>query len=267
MATHLTRNEERTLIRRYQRTLDPRLEARLVRSQLALVAQHARRHHADGVDVRDLIQEGAVGLLLAIRRFDLNRGVRLSTYAGWWIRAFQYRFLLQNHRLVRIGTTQQQRRIYFRLNALRARLSAAGLEPTPEQIARLLGVDLETLRQMEPRLASREQSLDAPQRAGRYETPIELLAGHDVAADELIADQELCAIVRSERDRYRASLPGRRRALFDARWLSDNPPSLQEMGNRFGVTRERARQLEQKMLNELRRRVRARIASPAAAPP
>lgn len=264
MAIYLTRTEEARLLEEYQRTRDPRLEDRLVRSQLGLVARLARSHHAAGVDVRDLIQEGALGLLHAIRRFDVTRRVRLSTYAGWWIRAFQYRYLLQNHRLVRLGTTQQQRRIFFRLGALRARLTAAGLDATAERIARLLGVEADEVRRMEPRLSARDLSLDAPRRDGQPEARLDVLAAAEVPADERAAAAELCAIVKSERDRFRLSLPGRRRVLFDARWVDADPPSLQEMGERFGVTRERARQLEQEMLAELGRRVRARL-SPAAA--
>lgn len=259
MTRYLTREEEQKLLKRYRRTKDPRVEEQLVRSQLPLVASLARAHHADGIDVRDLIQEGALGLLQAIRRFEVGRGVRLSTYAAWWIRAYQYRYLLQNHRLVRVGTTQEQRRVFFRLAALRARLSAAGVEVTPERIAKLLGVGEDVVREMEPRLAGRDVSLDAPKRDGEVELRIDALVTGDVAADDAAAGKELAGIVRSERDRFRAGLQSRKRALFDARWMAEDPVSLQEMGERFGVTRERARQIEQKMLRELRERVKARL--------
>ena len=257
---HLTRREEQQLFAEYARTGDRKIEARLVESQLGLVGQMAHAHQLRGVDRRDLFQEGAVGLLYAIRRFDPERGVRLSTYAAHWIRAFQFRYLLANHRLVRIGTTDAQRRIFFRLSALRARLSAAGIEPTPERIAAILGVDAGTVQTTQARLDGRDLSLDAPAPA-RERARLDGMAASLVPADEVLADDELVGIVRVERDCYRGSLSPRRRQLFDARWMGDVRPTLKEMGDRLGVSRERARQLEQKMIAELRDRVRDRLAA------
>ena len=257
---HLTRREERQLFAEYARSGDRKIEARLVESQLGLVGQMARAYQLKGVDRRDLFQEGAVGLLYAIRRFDPARGVRLATYASHWIRAFQSRYLLANHRLVRVGTTDAQRRIFFRLAALRGRLSAAGLEPTPERIARILGVDADTVAKTQARLDARDLSLDAP--AGDSETlRIDRLAVDGVPADEALANDELRRIVKRERDRYRRTLSPRRRELFDARWIDEERPTLKEMGDRLGVSRERARQLEQKMLGELGERVRHSLAA------
>jgi RNA polymerase sigma-32 factor len=249
-APPLDRLTELRLLADYRRTGDPRLEERLVRAQLGLVQQMARSHHAAGLDLDDLVQEGALGLLQAIRRFDAGHGVRLSTYAAWWIRAYQYRFMLHNHRLVRVGTTQAQRRLFFRLRTLRARLTSAGLEVTAERLAALLGVDAGEVRALEPRLDGRDVSLDEPPQ--RWE-----LRAQGPPADETAAAHELHGIVRHVRDRFRAGLDQRRRALFDARWLGDEAPTLQEMGDRFGVTRERARQLEQGMLSVLRERLAA----------
>lgn len=259
MTDHLTRDAEQRLIEEYVRTQAPTIEDKLLRSQLGLVWRLARQHRARGIDLEDLVQEGAVGLLLAIRRFDPSRGVRLSTYAAWWIRAYQWRFLVQNHRLVRIGTTQEQRLIFFRLGALRARLEATGLEPTAERIAALLGVDAGVVREMEPRLRAGEQSLDAPAHEGGRDRLDELPAG-GIPADELAAARELDGIVGRERDLFRDTLDDRRRTLFDARWLAAEQPTLSEMGDRFGVSRERARQLEQGMLHQLRARIDDRLA-------
>jgi RNA polymerase sigma-32 factor len=259
-AASLSRDDELRLVDEYRRTGDSHLEERLVRAQLGLVQQLSRGHHAAGVDAEDLQQEGALGLLQAIRRFDPRRGVRLSTYAAWWIRAYQYRYLIQNHRLVRVGTTQAQRRMFFRLRTLRARLEAAGVEATPERIATLLGVDADDVRALAPRLDARDLSLDEPPHQG--ERPrLAALAARDTPADERTAEHELDVIVRRERDAFREELDPRRRALFDARWLGDEAPTLQEMGDRFGVTRERARQLEQRMLSQLRARVAARLSA------
>jgi RNA polymerase sigma-32 factor len=260
MMTSLSRPDEQRLVHDYRCTHDRRLEEQLVRAELGLVRQLARGHHAAGVDLEDLVQEGALGLLQAIRRFDPAHGVRLATYATWWIRAYQYRFLVQNHRMVRVGTTQAQRRMFFRLRTLRARLAAAGVEPTPERIAALIGVDAADVRALEPRLDGRDLSLDEPSPGGERARLAEL-AARDTPADEAAATHELHGIVRRERDAFRAGLDQRRRALFDARWVDEDTPTLQEMGDRFGVTRERARQLEQRMLADLRLRVAARLSA------
>jgi RNA polymerase sigma-32 factor len=257
----LTREEERSIIAAYVRTRDPRLEDRLVRANLGLVRSMANAYHASGIDPRDLSQEGALGLLHAIRRFEPRHKVKLATYAAWWIRAYQFRYLIQNFRLVRIGTTQQQRRVFFKLSTLRARLTAAGLDASAERIATLLDVDAETVRQLEPRLEGRDVSLDAPHHENNDESRVSRLTDEGTPPDELASAREIARIVRVERDRFRARLDRRRRALFDARWLDDDTPTLQEMGNRFGVTRERARQLEQRMLRELRVRLEGRLSA------
>jgi RNA polymerase sigma-32 factor len=211
-----------------------------------------------GVDWRDLFQEGALGLLQAIRRFDPSRGVRLSTYAAHWIRAFQFRFLLANYRLVRLGRSHGERRIFFRLSKIQSQLAATGGEVSPERIAALLDVDEASVRTMQSRMSAREVSLDSRGSADdeRAATLLDRLPGDLPAADDALAAAELADIVRQERDEYRASLPARRLALFDARWMDDDRATLQEMGDRLGVSRERARQLEQKMLGELGARVR-----------
>jgi RNA polymerase sigma-32 factor len=260
MKDHLTRESEQLLLEDYGRSPAPMLEDKLLRSQLGLVWKLARQHRARGIDLEDLAQEGALGLLRAIRRFDPSRGTRLSTYAGWWIRAYQWRFLLQNHRLVRIGTTQTQRRIFFRLGRLRAQLEASGLEATVERIAKLIGVDVGAVREMDARLRGREQSLDAPTHADGRSRVDELVAGGPLA-DEQLAAREMDVIVGSERDLFRKTLDKRRRILFDSRWVTLNPPTLSAMGILFGISRERTRQLEKKMLVQLGTRLSQRLSA------
>jgi RNA polymerase sigma-32 factor len=185
----------------------------------------------------------------------------LSTYAVHWIRACEFRYTIANFRLVRVGTTQAQRRVFFRVAALRARLSAAGLEPTAERLASMLGVDTACVAETAARLGAGEVSLNAPVRDDSDRTRLDALAAAQAPADEALGDEELAAILRGERDRFRASLSDRRRALFDARWLDDDAPTLKEMGDRMGVSRERARQLEQRMLEDLAERVREKLAA------
>ena len=264
---HLTRQEERALIDRYRRTRDPGLEAQLLRSQLGLVRMLARAHIVDAAEREDLVQEGLMGLLKAIRRFDPTRGVRLSTYAVWWIRAYQYISVLKNHRLVRLGTSQVQRRLYFRLRRVRARLLATGTEPTPERLGAIIGVSPVDVRAMAARLDSRELSLDAPAHADGSRSVIERMPDLGARVDELAMAHERELIVRQERDRFRATLTGRRREVFDARWVGDDAPSLQALGDRYGVSRERIRQIERAMLDRLRARLGRRLSLDLEASP
>jgi RNA polymerase sigma-32 factor len=260
MATYLTQNQEQALFAEYHRTADRHIEERLMRSLLGLVGQLVRTYLPNGMDARDLFQEGAIGLLHAIRRFDPSRGVRLSTYASFWIRAFLFRYMIGNHRLVRFGTTQAERRLFFRLNSARGRLEAAGLDATPERLAAMLGVDTDAIDETVARLDLVDVSLDVPV-PGRQTPQVSTLPSPTLNAEEALAEKQQAAIVRAERERYRGTLDPRRRAFLDARFGEDDRATLQEMGDRFGVSRERARQIEQKMLGELRVRLRRSLAA------
>ena len=261
MDTFVTREEEQRLFTEYRRTGDKKIEARLLQSQLALVGRLTQLYLLTGIDQRDLFQEGAIGLLQAIRRFDPTRGTRLSTYAAHWIRAYEFRYLMANYRLVRIGTTERQRRIFFRLSSLRARLSSAGIEPTASRLATMLGVDAKTVVETEARMDARDLSLDAPEHSYGDRTRLARFATAEPAADDALADEEIAAILRFERERFRDSLDERRRKLFDARWVDPSPPTLKAMGDRLGISRERVRQIEQRMLHDLGERVRAKVAA------
>lgn len=259
---YLTRAEERQLFEEYRRTADKKIEERLVRSQLGLVGKLIQHYRLRGIEYDDLFQEGLVGLLRAIRRFDPSRGVRLSTYAAHWIRAYVFRYTIANFRLVRVGTTQAQRRIFFRLAGLRARLAAAGVEATPERVAAILGVEARVVADTQARLGGGEVSLDAHAYEHGERSRLDQLPDVGPAADDVIADMEVASVVRDERERFRDTLASRQRLLFDARWLaSDKPPTLKEMGKRLGVSRERTRQVERKMLDELGDRIRLRLAA------
>jgi RNA polymerase sigma-32 factor len=254
----LSREEEQALARRYRATHEPRVEDRLVRSQLRLAAHLVRAYHLGPEDREDLIQEGALGIVEAVRRFDPDRGVRLSSYAVWWIRAYQLRYLMENHRLVRMGSTQAERKLFWNLRAARARLVSRGAEAGPMELARELGVDDQTTTEMTQRLDAKELSLDvagAERRAVRERTPSE-----QPDAEEMVVEGELIGVVRDEAGRLRDELDERDRAIFDNRF-KDEPATLAALGDRFGVSRERARQLEGRVLRKLEHRVAQRVAA------
>ena len=196
----------------------------------------------------DLVQEGNIGLMQAVKRYDPYRGVKLSSYAAWWIRAYMLRFILNNWRLVKIGTTQAQRKLFFNLSKEKARLKALGIEPTSEEIAKRLNVAEHDVVEMDRRLARADASLDTPVASsdGRTTTRLELLPGGNDTPErrdrERRARRGTARAARGlpqERSRARTYLD-----LRETRLVADEPLTLQELGDQFGVSRERVRQLE-----------------------
>ncbi|MBW2457088.1 MAG: sigma-70 family RNA polymerase sigma factor, partial [Deltaproteobacteria bacterium] len=158
----LTATEEKDLTRAYAETGDPAVARRLVTANLRLVIKLAYEYRRAYRNMMDLIQEGNIGLMQAVKRYDPYRGVKLSSYSAWWIRAYMLRFILNNWRLVKLGTTQAQRKLFFNLKKQKAKLTAMGVDPTPQLIAERLGVKETEVIEMDQRLASSDASLDAP---------------------------------------------------------------------------------------------------------
>jgi RNA polymerase sigma-32 factor len=265
----LSRSEEHELACRYARTRDPRLERKLVEANLRLVVKLAHGYRVNPHDEPDLVQEGNLGLLQAVRRFDPHRGIKLSTYAAWWIRAYQLRFLVANHRLVKTGTTEQQRKIFFNLHKTRRRLEHEGIAPTTNQLAAALAVDEREVAEMEQRMDAHDVSLAEParrgQKSGEGPTRLDWLTTNATRPDLAVEDAEVHDLVRAQANRLRCELGARDRALFEQRWLSESPRTLKAIGKQFGVSRERARQLERRILARLRARLGSDLASGAVA--
>ena len=161
----LSADEEKKIAEEYHRTGNVDLgAARLVTANLRLVVKLAYEYRRACRNVMDLIQEGNIGLMQAVRRYDPYRGVKLSSYAAWWIRAYMLRYVLNNWRLVKLGTTQAQRKLFFNLNKEKAKLSAMGIEPSHAEIAKRLDVDEKDVIEMDRRLASSDASLDTHDR-------------------------------------------------------------------------------------------------------
>ncbi|HEX8826127.1 MAG TPA: sigma-70 family RNA polymerase sigma factor, partial [Archangium sp.] len=148
----LSREEESTLAQRVREAGDAKARGRLVASNLRLVVKLAREHHRPPLLLMDLIQEGNLGLVLAVERFEPERGVRLCTYAAWWIRAYLLRFIIENWRLVKVGTTDVQRKLFFRMREEESRMLASGQEASPRLLAERLGVPEEDVVEMDQRL-------------------------------------------------------------------------------------------------------------------
>jgi RNA polymerase sigma-32 factor len=192
----------------------------------------------------------------AVKRYDPYRGVKLSSYAAWWIRAYILRFILNNWRLVKLGTTQAQRKLFFNLRKKRAELQAMGIDPTNAEIAKQLNVPESDVAEMDVRLAQSEKSLDAPvgDADGRAIAKVDMIPSLGLGPEAAMADEELQALLKEKLAEFRATLAGKEKdlAIFDLRLVADDPLTLQDLGDRFGISRERVRQLEQRLLARLR---------------
>jgi RNA polymerase sigma-32 factor len=250
----LTPDEERELTTKYTETGDPAIARRLVTANLRLVIKLAYEYRRAYKNMMDLIQEGNIGLMQAVKRYDPYRGVKLSSYSAWWIRAYMLRFILNNWRLVKLGTTQAQRKLFFNLNKQKAKLAAMGIEPTAEAIADKLGVKASEVQEMDRRLASGEASLDAPlgDAEGRSLPRVEMMASDDRGTDDAVARHELGTLLNERLQRFRETLAGKDLIIFDKRLVAEDPLTLQRLGEEFGVSRERVRQLEARLAGRLR---------------
>jgi RNA polymerase sigma-32 factor len=250
----LSPDEEKSLTIHYSKTGDVQAAARLVTANLRLVVKLAYGYRLAYKNIMDLIQEGNIGLMQAVKRYDPYRGVKLSSYAAWWIRAYMLRFILNNARLVKLGTTQAQRKLFFNLTKEKAKLAAMGIDPTPAEIARRLNVEEKEVVDMDRRLSGGEPSLDAPSNAldGRGMPRVEMLPSAQVSPEMAVQTSEMDMLLRDRLEEFRTTLKGKDAVIFDKRMTAEEPLTLQELGTEFGVSRERVRQLESRLTAKLR---------------
>lgn len=262
----LTREEEHELAAKFARTHDPDIAYRLVTANLRLVVKIAHEYRRAAFNLLDLIQEGNVGLMHAVQKYDPFRGVKLSSYSAWWIRAYILRYLMDNWRMVKLGTTQAQRKLFFNLRKEQEKLLAQGFEAAPVLLAERLDVSEQDVREMDQRLGNDEFSLDAPVTPGAEggsQTHGDRLVQHEAPADEQLADEELRRIFKEKLAAFGATLTAEKdRFLFENRIAPPDdrePMTLQQIGDAWGVTRERARQLEARLTGRLKEYLRKEL--------
>ena len=251
----LSREEEHELATRFVKTGDMEAARRLITSNLRLVVKIAHEYRRAYRNILDLVQEGNLGLLQAVNKYDPYRGVKLSSYAAWWIRAYILKFILNNWRLVKIGTTQAQRKLFFNLRKEKEALEREGFAPEAKLLAERLSVTEQEVTDMEKRMVLGEQSLDAPigQDDDGSRSHLDLLeASGDTRPDVAAEADEIRDLLRSKLDQFASTLRGRELTLFQERLHSDAPLTLQEIGDRYGISRERARQIEKRLTAKLR---------------
>jgi RNA polymerase sigma-32 factor len=250
----LTREEEHQLAVRWVEHGDQEAAKRLVTSNLRLVVKIANEYRRGYQNLLDLVQEGNVGLIKAVQKFDPYRGVKLSTYSGWWIRAYVLKHILNTWRLVKIGTTQNQRKLFFNLRKQRDALVRAGIDPSAENIARELDVSEEEVVEMEKRMAAPDASLNAPLGSDDDDTRtrLDLLEDDGENPEHEVSGDEFKRMLHDKLRKFGATLEGREAEIFSERLVADEPITLQDLGDRWGVSRERARQVEKRMVLRLR---------------
>ena len=256
----LTREEEHALAVRYRDTGDVKAAYRLVASNLRLVVKLAGEYHRNPISLLDLIQEGNIGLMHAVRKYDPDRGVKLSSYAAWWIRAYILRYIMDNWKMVKLGTTEAQRKLFFKLRQEQERLVQQGFEVTPKLLAERLSVTEQDVVEMDQRLSNDELSLDLPVGDEGKGTRGERLAAQNlVPADEAMAADQLKDIFRRHIGEFAKTLKDKEQFIFEKRLMSDEPMTLQEIGAHYGVSRERARQIEAALIARMKAFMRERI--------
>ncbi|MCI0571782.1 MAG: RNA polymerase factor sigma-32 [Myxococcaceae bacterium] len=256
----LTREEEHALAVRLRETGDVQAAYRLVASNLRLVVKLAHEYHRNPLSLLDLIQEGNIGLMQAVKKYDPYRGVKLSSYAAWWIRAYILRYIMDNWKVVKLGTTEAQRKLFFKLRQEQERLLAQGFEASPRLLAERLNVTEQDVVEMDQRLGHDELSLDAPLSDDSNATRADrLLPSSAQPVDERLGQEELKALFREKLQGFTQSLGEKERYIFEKRLMADEPLTLQDIGTHFGVSRERARQLEAALIGRMREYMRERI--------
>ncbi len=253
----LTVEEEKELAIKLVAHGDTSAARRLIEANLRLVVKIAYEYRRAHRNLLDLVQEGNIGLIQAVGKFDPYRGVKLSSYAAFWIRAYILKFILNNWRLVKIGTTQAQRKLFFNLRKEREKLEQLGFQPTTALLAEKLDVTEKEVIEMERRLAAPEASLDAPFGSGDGDegtrTRMDYLPSDEDRPDHQVAQSEFSTLLKAKLEAFAQTLQGREQTIFRERWLTEEPLTLQEIGDRYNVSRERARQLEKRMLDRLKK--------------
>jgi len=249
----LTQEQEREFARRFRREGDLEAAGQLVLSHLRVVVAVARGYLGYGLPQSDLIQEGNIGLMKAVKRFDPERGVRLVSFALHWIRAEMHEYILRNWRIVKVATTKAQRKLFFNLRSLKQSFNSLGVEEV-KAVAKQLGVKPSEVVEMETRLTGRDIAIEP---AGDDEdeayTPIAYLAAEDAEPGRLLEHKETDRLRGTGLAKALASLDARSRRIVEARWLNDRESAtLHDLAAEFGVSAERIRQIEAKALTRMK---------------
>ncbi len=249
----LTREQERELAIRVHEYGDKNAAYAMVTANLRLVVKIALEFQRIWMqNLLDLIQEGNIGLMQAVRKFDPYKNVKFSYYASFWIKAYILKFIMDNWRLVKIGTTQAQRKLFFKLKKEKQKLIDEGFVPKPKLLSERLGVSEREIVDMDQRLDGWDVSLDAPLKEDSDTERIEFLSTPAKSAEDQVAKKEMETLLHTKVAEFREKMTQRELEIFDLRIFSDTPATLQEIGDRYGISRERVRQIEKNLIKKMR---------------
>ena len=247
----LSEKEEKELAIRLTETGDVDAAYQLTTANLMLVVKIAMTFKREWQNVMDLVQEGNIGLMKAVKNFDPFRGVRLSAYATWWIKSYILKYILDNWRLVRVGTTNSRRKLLFNLKKEKERLEREGFDPSTKLLAEHFGVDENEIIDVEASIGAVDVSMDTPTRADSSMTPAQSLSDGKSLEKRAEIDQ-FREILQQKIEGFKSELKPGEIEILEKRVLSESPQSLQELGDERGVTREAVRQAEQRLLKKFR---------------
>lgn len=248
----LSREEEFDLAVRYHTHKDIEAAHKLVVSNLRFVITIANEYANYGLKLLDLIQEGNMGLMRAVKTFNPYKDTRLITYAVWWIRSYIHDYIQRNWSMVKIGTTQAQRKLFYRLRQEKSLLEQLDIEETPKLLAEKIGVREKDVIEMDQRLSGRDVSLEQPISEDSKASKLDFIADDQGNVEQVLVEKEEEVILRNKMHDFEKTLKDRDLFIYKERLISENPLTLQEIADKYGISKERARQLEEKIKKNLK---------------
>ena len=252
----LSREEELETAKKIYEKKDKEAAQKLAMSNLKLVVKISLEYYNTYLNILDLIQEGNVGLLHAVKKYNPYKGTKFSTYASFWIRAYILKHIMDSWSLVKIGTTQSQRKLFYRLNKEKQKLEALGIYPAPKLLASTLDVKEEEVEEMQKRLSYGDVSLESPIHDEGDDTIMDMMKS-DENVEEIVADREKDEILSTRVREFKKTLSEKELYIFEQRIMSEEPLTLQEIGAHFSISRERARQIENRVVKKFKERFKA----------
>ena len=249
----ITRERERELGLKIQEENDPDAAYELVTSNLRLVVKIALEFQRMWMqNLLDLIQEGNIGLMQAVKKFDPYKNVKFSYYASFWIKAYILKFIMDNWRLVKIGTTQGQRKLFFKLKKEKQHLIDQGFDPKPKLLSEKLGVSEREVIDMDQRLDGWDVSLDTPLKEDSDTDRMDFVSSEAESAEDQMAKKEIETLLHNKIENFKKNLSARELEIFELRVFSDSPVTLQEIGDKYHISRERVRQVEKNIIKKIK---------------
>ncbi len=249
----ITRERERELGLKIQEENDAEAAYELVTSNLRLVVKIALEFQRMWMqNLLDLIQEGNIGLMQAVKKFDPYKNVKFSYYASFWIKAYILKFIMDNWRLVKIGTTQGQRKLFFKLKKEKQNLIDQGFDPKPKLLSEKLGVSEREVIDMDQRLDGWDVSLDTPIKEDSDTDRMDFVSSDAESAEDQMAKKEIETLLHNKIDEFKKTMSSRELEIFELRVFSDSPATLQEIGDKYNISRERVRQIEKNIIKKIK---------------